>query len=563
MMKFRFGSMLAIGFAANAWATPYAPHIPGELIVKLKSNNSESIQNSLLSAGAEVKENLRANLVLVRISGEKSLKNMVSTLASNPNVEYAEPNFIYSIIKPVEQLTMHSMLAPLNYKGSLNYTPTDPKYGELWGMKNTGSNDPSGAQGIAGADINAEQAWEITRGDRAIKVAVIDTGVDYRHPDLAANMWVNEAEASGIAGVDDDGNGFVDDIHGYDFANNDGDPMDGHNHGTHCAGTIGAVHNNNEGVAGVMGDVSIVAIKFLTDGGSGSTANAVKSIDYATKLNVDIMSNSWGGGGRSQALFEAIERASDAGIIFAAAAGNSSSNNDLRAHYPSNYQTDNMVSVAAHTSGDELASFSSYGRNTVHIVAPGHRITSTVKNGGYAVYSGTSMSTPHTAGAIGLLLSQTGRMSHAEFRERLLKTSVPVRAYRGKLQANGRLNVYNLLTDIRPPRNEPNPEDWETLTLEEAFQSAHPYVSNQDITETINVPGAKFLRVVVRKYEFERGYDYLSISGADGTSAEKVSGSGEDYTTDYIEGETLKIRFKSDRSVNKWGFIIEQVQVIR
>jgi len=312
-----------------------------------------------------------------------------------------------------------------------------------------------------------------------------------------------------------------------------------------------------------MANVSLVAIKFLTDGGSGTTANAVRAVDYATALNVDVMSNSWGGGGASAALKEAIQRASDAGIIFTAAAGNSSSNNDSRPHYPSNYNVPNVVSVAAHTSGDVLASFSCYGRNTVHIAAPGHKITSCIKNGGYGTYSGTSMATPHVSGAIGLMLSQTGRMGHAEFRERLLKTSVPVRAYRGKMQANGRLNVYNLITDTRPPRNEPNPEDWETLDLEEPFQSAHPYGNNQAVTETVTVAGAKFIRVKIRKYEFERGYDYLSVSGADGTSIEKVSGSGTDYITDYVEGETLNMKFVSDRSVTKWGFVVEQIQVIR
>ena len=561
MTKFRLGPILAIGFAANVWATPYAPHVPGELIVKLKSSNSQSLQNSFIASGAEVKASLRDNLVLVRVSGEKSLSGVISELSQNQEVEYAEPNFIYSIVKPVEELTLNSLMAPLQYRS--NFTPNDPKYGELWGLKNTGNNDPSGAQGVAGADISAEQAWAITKGDRAIRIAVIDTGVEYNHPDLADNMWVNTAEKNGQPNVDDDNNGYVDDIYGYDFANDDADPTDGHSHGTHCAGTIGAVHNNNEGVAGVMGDVSLVAIKFLSDGGSGSTANAIRAIDYATSLNVDVMSNSWGGGGRSEALKEAIQRASDKGILFAAAAGNSSSNNDSRPHYPSNYATPNMISVAAHTSADILASFSSYGRNTVHIAAPGHKITSCVKNGSYGTYSGTSMATPHVAGAVGLLLSQTGRLDHAEFRERLLKTSVPIRAYRGKMQANGRLNVHNLLTDTRPPRNEPNPEDWETVTLEEAFQSAHPYASNQDITKVIEIPGAKFVRVVVKKYEFERGYDYLSISGADGTSVEKVSGSGENYVTDYIEGETLNIKFHSDRSVNKWGFVIERIQVIR
>jgi len=562
MTKFRLISVLALGFAAKAWAIPYAPHVPGELIVKLKVDQNKNVQRAFLSYGAEIKQRLRSKLVLVRVSGEKSLTGMISTLSQNKLIDYAEPNFIYSVVQPAAEQTLDDLLAPLKYNDSAAYTPNDPKYAELWGMHNTGSNDPSGAQGVAGADISAQQAWEITRGNRSVKIAVIDTGIDYTHPDLAENIWVNEAEKNGKAGVDDDGNGYVDDIHGYDFANDDADPIDGHSHGTHCAGTIGAVHNNAQGVAGVMAEVSLVAVKFLSDAGSGTTANAIRSIDYATSLNVDIMSNSWGGGGRSQALFEAIQRASDKGIIFAAAAGNSSTNNDSRPHYPSNYATANMVSVAAHASNDELASFSCFGRNTVHIAAPGHKITSCIKNGGYGTYSGTSMATPHVAGAVGLLLAHTGRMDHAIFKERLLKTSVPVRSYRGKMQANGRLNVYNLLTDTRPVRNEPNPEDWETFALDEAFESPHPYPANSDFTKTITIPGAKFMRVIIRKYEFENGYDFLEISGADGVTLEKVSGVGENYTTDYSEGETMNITFLSDRSVNKWGFAVEKIQVI-
>ena len=248
---------------------------------------------------------------------------------------------------------------------------------------------------------------------------MIDTGIDYNHEDLKANSWTNEAEANGKPGVDDDNNGLVDDVHGYDFANKDGDPLDGHGHGTHVSGTIGAIHDNGIGVAGVMADVTMVAVKFLSDAGSGTTADAVLAIDYATSLGVDVMSNSWGGGGRSEALFDAIKRANEKGIIFTAAAGNSSSDNDQSPHYPSNYEVDNVISVAAHTNGDGLASFSSYGRRTVHVAAPGHKILSTVANNSYDVYSGTSMATPHVSGVLGLLLSKEGNLTVAEVKERL------------------------------------------------------------------------------------------------------------------------------------------------
>tara|TARA_R110002072_G_scaffold534_8_gene4276 strand:+ start:26159 stop:27853 length:1695 start_codon:yes stop_codon:yes gene_type:complete len=557
--------LLAAGLLSLATLPVHASvdSVPGELIVKLKKGVEKSFFSEQKGLGLELKEtlNLSYGKLYVVKADQNSLVNVQNVLSQNNDVEYVEPNFIYSIIDTKEVSAVDSLLSSLNPVQRSFNSPNDPKFGELWGLKNTGSNEPGGrSPGRAGADVNALNAWEITKGSRNVKVAVIDTGIDYNHPDLVGNMWVNEAEKNGEAGVDDDGNGYVDDIHGYDFANNDGDPIDGHSHGTHCAGTIGAVHNNGVGVAGVMADVTLVAVKFLTDSGSGSTANAIKSIDYATKVGVDIMSNSWGGGGRSEALKEAIERAAEAGIIFTAAAGNSSTDNDSRPHYPSNYQVENVVSVAAHTAQDTLASFSCYGKRTVHIAAPGHNILSTVKNGGYKAYSGTSMATPHVSGVLGLLVSHEGRMPHAEMKERLLATSIPVASYRGKTINGGRINAYNLLTDTRPPRNEPKPGAWKTKTLDTVWESQHPYADNANVEKVFKVEGAKFIRLKVKKYELEARYDNLIVSNGSRAEVEKISGAGEAYLSDSVEGDTMVVTFKSDRSVSKWGFLIEEIE---
>ena len=539
------------------------PHVKGEVIVKFKSGIQKSSYLSLKSAGAEIIETVSLAYGKIHVarynSSEKCLDAVLKRIKQDPNVEYVEPNFIYSIVDPIKSVDVKTLLN-LDPTQPLNYTPNDPRYGQLWGLQNTGSNDPSGTRGVSGADINAVKAWAITTGSRAIRIAVIDTGVDYNHPDLAANMWVNTAEKNGTPGVDDDGNGYVDDIHGYDFANDDGDPMDGNNHGTHCAGTIGAVHNNGIGIAGVMADVEIVGLKFLTDTGSGSTVHAIKSIDYATKLNVDIMSNSWGGGARSQALEEAIQRASDAGIIFTAAAGNSRSDNDSSPHYPSNYPVENVISVAAHTAQDDLASFSSYGKKTVHVAAPGHNILSTVAGNRYASFSGTSMATPHVSGGLGLLLAQTGRLDHADLKSRLMETSVPVSAYRSKVIKGGRMDVYNLLTDRRPARNEPKEGDWKTLKLNQSWESKHPYGVNQNSERIFKKTGAKFMRLLVKRYEFEERYDFIQIATKAGVVTEKISGIGADYKSDYIQGDTLIATFRSDRSITKWGFLVEEIQ---
>ena len=555
--------VLGATMAALSFSSLAATHVPGELIVKLKDGVAKSALKSFKSMGVELDRTIDLSaetLFVVKFNENKLMKNVKSALNNNPNVEYAEPNFIYEIVKPQETFSVNSLLARTTSLEPTAYTPIDAKFGQLWGLSNTGTNDPRGAAGVEGADIDAVKAWSITKGDRRVRIAVIDTGIDYSHPDIKDQMWTNTAELNGTAGVDDDGNGYVDDIHGYDFANNDGDPRDGHSHGTHCAGTIGASHNSI-GVAGVMADVEFVAVKFLTDAGSGSTEGAIKSIDYATKMDVDLMSNSWGGGGRSQALHDAIQRAADKGIVFTAAAGNSSTNNDQRPHYPSNYEVKNVISVAATTAGDGLATFSCYGRRTVHVAAPGHNILSTTKDGGYASYSGTSMATPHVSGAIGLLIAQEGRMDLEELRNRVMATSEPLSALRGKTINSGRLNAYNLLTDTRPVRNEPKPGDWETKELDQAWESAHPYGDNINEAKTFSYPGAKYIRLRVKKLDLEKGYDFLQVSDKNRGVAEKVSGAAEDYVSEYVEGDSMTVTFKSDRSVSKWGFVVESIDV--
>jgi subtilisin family serine protease len=335
-------------------------------------------------------------------------------------------------------------------------TPNDPSFGSLWGLNNTGQSG-----GTADADIDAAEAWDISTGTRATIVAVIDTGVDYNHPDLAANMWRNAGETPGD-GIDNDGNGFVDDVFGYDFANNDGNPMDDEGHGTHVAGTIGAVGNNGVGVTGVNWNTRIMALKFLDANGSGATSNAIKSLNYAVQMGAHITNNSWGGGGADSNLAAAINRARTAGQIFVAAAGNSGTNNNTAAFYPANYSLsyDNVVSVASTDRNNNLSSFSNYGATAVQLAAPGSSILSTTPNNTYSTYSGTSMAAPHVSGALALLRDANPTWTYQELLN-ILKSSVdPLASLTGKVSTGGRLNVFRMLDNgTVPPPPPPPPAD--------------------------------------------------------------------------------------------------------
>jgi subtilisin family serine protease len=355
-------------------------------------------------------------------------------LAKTPGVKYVEAN---TIMRALETM------------------PNDARFAELYGMHNTG-----GTGGTADADIDAPEAWDVSTGSRDIVVGIIDTGVDYSHPDIAPNYWQNPGETGlddagadkTTNGIDDDGNGYIDDFRGWDFVNNDNDPMDDNNHGTHCAGTIGGNGNDGVGVVGVNWQVSIVGIKFLSGSGSGSLEDAVKAIEYATSLKIDLTSNSWGGGGFSETMNAALTAAQEADVLFVAAAGNSSANNDTNPHYPSSYAHDIVLAVAATDHNDQLASFSCYGATSVDVAAPGVDILSSVPGNQYDSYSGTSMATPHVSGVAALVKSVYPDATSQQIKDRIMNTVDPVVNLTGKTISGGRVNAFNALeTDTVAP----------------------------------------------------------------------------------------------------------------
>lgn len=366
-------------------------HRAGSLIVQFRNGTASpgSLAAHLLTASLQPEWPLTPGMRRVDLSNSTDITAALLAFKQDPNVAFVEPD----------------------YRVSVQQEPNDSSFPSQYALNNTGQSG-----GIADADLDAPEAWEITTGDHDTIVAVIDTGVDYNHPDLAANIWTNLAEIPGN-NIDDDHNGYVDDVHGYDFANHDGNPMDDNFHGTHVAGIIGAVGDNGIGIAGVNWHVQIMALKFLDASGGGYESDAIDALNYAVANGAVVSNNSWGGIGFSQAFQTAIRNAADHGHIFVAAAGNDSSNNDTLPFFPASYDEPNLISVAATDNTDNLAYFSNYGANSVDLAAPGVNILSTfptqvttamlAKGFGpnYGTISGTSMATPHVAGVVALVRS--------------------------------------------------------------------------------------------------------------------------------------------------------------
>jgi len=356
-----------------------------------------------------------------------SYDELYSELSAMPGFQRLEPDFIVGIDATFSN---------------------DPSFSSTWGLHNTGQSG-----GTVDADIDAPEAWDIHTGSGNVVVGVVDTGVDYNHPDLAANMWVNPGEIAGN-GIDDDNNGYIDDIHGWDFVNEDNDPFDDRGHGTHVAGTIAAVGNNNVGVVGVNWNAKIMALKFLGANGKGGTADAIDAINYAAMMkrdygvNVVVTNHSWGGGGFSSFLRDAMAASATQNILFVAAAGNDASDTDIVPHYPSSYDLDSVISVAATNRNDDRASFSNFGNVTVDLGAPGQTILSTTPNNTYSNYNGTSMATPHVAGVAALLFDKFPGATYQEVRAAILGGVDPIASMQDITVTGGRLNALGALQQM-------------------------------------------------------------------------------------------------------------------
>jgi subtilisin family serine protease len=416
-----FAGALLWASSAGAQTSERPLYVPGEIIIKFEDRVAAAARQAALSRnGVRVFRELRGIGALYgALPAGADVIAAAARLESLAQVRYAEPNYIYYI----------------------DGIPNDPRFSSLWGLHNTGQTG-----GTPDADIDAPEAWDIATGDDGVIIAVIDSGTDFSHVDLAANMFTNPGEV--VNGIDDDGNGFVDDLRGWDFVDGDNDVRDNSpeclGHGTHTAGTAGAVGNNGTGITGVAQNVSILPIRALGpfEGDCvGFTADLVDGIDYAAMMGAHISNNSWGGGGFSTAIRDAIAASRH---LFVAAAGNAGRNNDTSPFYPASYPLDNIVAVAATDHNDNKAGFSNFGTTSVDLAAPGVNTFSTLPGDFYGSLSGTSMAAPHVAGAAAVLLGANSGLTVAELKDRLLRGTdglgLPV-ATGGRLNLNGTLLI--------------------------------------------------------------------------------------------------------------------------
>ncbi len=550
--RFLLGSILV----AIAWSpgcssedppAPIPAFVEGEVLVRYHKDLAEVDEDALLQRHqlTRLHRHHRIRVDHARVAEGTDVAAAMQRLRDDPDVLYVEPNFLLSTCAQPDDM------------GS-----------KLWFLDNDGS------YGTPGADIGAAEAWDISTGSPDIVVAVVDTGTDTSHGDLAGNIWINHDEIAGN-GVDDDGNGFVDDVNGWDFYSWDANPDDWDGHGTHVAGTIGAVGDNNHGVVGVNWDVRIMPLRFMGYG-TGSLSDAARAIEYAVDNGAHVINASFGSYGYSYTLRDAIAEASDAGVLFVAAAGNEDNDNDQSAFYPAGYDLPNVVSVAATNSHDKITSFSNYGDQSVHVAAPGDSIYSTYPGNDYAWLSGTSMASPVVAGVAALALSVDPSLDAAELKQQIMETAATSTDLSSWTVSGGRVDAAALLETVAdhapgggqpPEEEEPPPEEEEPPPEEEEppsswtfvsypLATAHPYANDESLYWIVQAPGASEMRIHYDWLDVEQGYDYAHIADREGNALASYTGNLGGFVSDPIAADEVVLWLITDYSVRSYGFAV-------
>jgi len=476
---------------------------------------------------ARVANSLRGRAKLISFFGKgesyalfRGPKKLSHWGTMHPSIVSVQPNFIYS-----------------------SFSASDPALSQSWALKT----------------IQADQAWKFSTGSKKIKVAILDSGIDRFHEELQNNIFINPLEIP-QNGLDDDGNQWVDDTWGWNFIDQNNEPLDDNGHGSFCAGIIGGDWENGKGSRGINQSVSLIAVKILDFLGQGSTASAIEGIEYAVSQGAHIINMSWGGNRFDPALFETIQRAGKQGVLFVAAAGNSSKNNDEmgQAIYPASFNLPEIISVAAYDSKGERAGFSNFGGKTVHLGAPGVDIFG-IQLGGFGMKSGTSYAAPHVSGVAALVKSLDPTIGPLELKARILKTVNPLHHYeRNYLQTGGLLNAENAIINF-VPNDVPKPQRWRKVPWN--WSTPHPYASDRVYQLKIREPGASFIRIHFKNFEVEAPFDEVTLKDKSGKKIFTYSGKEESFPTAYALGDEINIEFKTDYNRQLYGFDIDYIEV--
>jgi subtilisin family serine protease len=474
--------------------------------------------------------------------------DVLDGLAASPSLAFAEPQYVYRATRQVND------------------------WGEyMWAQRNTGANG-----GRAGSDVAAFDAWDRSTG-AGVVVAVIDTGIQADHPDLASQLWRNEDEVAGN-GIDDDHNGYVDDTYGWDFVYDDNRPEDSEGHGTHTAGTIAARADDSYGVPGLAFDARVMPLRFLAGNAGGYTSMAVEAINYAVNNGAHVINASWGGYGESTAIRNAISYARSRGVLFVAAAGNEGNNNDQYGFFPASYPLDNIISVAASDRRDRVADWSNYGASQVDLAAPGVEIVSTVNNSDWAYMDGTSMAAPHVAAAAALLRSVRPNLSAAELRAALLQSVDPLQGGAARVATGGRLDAraaLDLVLGGTPAEPEPSDGEgggdggggdpappppatgtWSFVSF--PVQSPHPYANDFAGRVDVEAPeNATEIKLHFARVDVEAGYDFVVVKDTAGNKLAEWTGEKSAFESGAFPQRKVSLFLFTDSSVTGWGLELD------
>lgn len=512
-----------------------ASAVPDQFLVQLKKNKIQDLSDVNQLLFVQNKRRLgQSNIYLVEKNKIITDQFFLQAMQLNSYVELIEPNYFYQV----------------------SLVPNDPFFQRLWGLSNQGQPDENMQKGIAGIDIGAVEAWKITTGSRQVVVAVIDTGLDLAHPEFNENVWTNQAELNGKPGVDDDQNGYIDDIHGWNFVSQTDSLKDDMGHGTHVAGTIGARGDNQIGLVGVAWNVSLMPLKALDQTGAGTLAQAIEAIQYAILMKAQIINASWGSYEKSVLLEQTLQSAAEAGVLFVAAAGNDHLNNDNRPVFPASFDLENLLAVAAIDSRGHLAQFSNFGWKHVALAAPGVSILSAIPEG-YKTYSGTSMAAPHVSGAAALLLSVEPQLTAQQVKDRLVQTAQPLSSLDGFVRA-GLVKVDQALKKQRPERNADDAYFWQKK-IRYRFSSEHPYLPNQNLEQVIEIPGAHRISIYFKKFETEKLNDVLTFYDRSNNKLAGYSGHWSGEWSVPIETDYLRVVFSSNNYRQAYGFDVTEL----